>query len=635
MTRQRFIAPFAALLAGVIFIGASISATADEPGPRDDHYPGVIELLVDATDVQRGIFHVQQRIPVREGGVLTLLYPEWIPGNHAPSGPIDKLAGLRIHVAGRPLAWKRDRRDMYAFHVDVPPGAAALDVAFQFISPTDPAQGRIVTSPDLMNLQWNTVVLYPSGYAASQIRVAPRVMLPEGWGYATALQDREQDGSPQAFAAVSLATLVDSPLFAGRHYRRFELAPGADVPVSLHAFGDSPENLEMPPVALEAHRELVHQSFAIFQSWPFERYDFLLCLSDEIGDIGLEHRQSSENCETTDYLTAWSESAGGHALLSHEFVHAWNGKYRRGAGLATAGYEVPVEGDTLWVYEGLTEYLGVVLAARSGLLGRQHALDALARTAATYQLRAGRVWRPLVDTTYAPITVRRRPQAWRNWQRGEDYYSEGLLIWLEVDVRIRRLSRGQRSLDDFIAAFFGDGTPDAAVSPYTLEDIVATLNDVQPYDWENLLQERVYSTTDDAPIGGITEGGYRLAFHETPSEYSQLMDKYHENTNLIHSLGLSVKDDNRVSNVIWGGPAFDAGLTLGSTLIAVNGKVFTKQAIATAIRASHDGTPVELTVQTGNRVRTLLIENAAGPRYPALERNPDQPDLLGTIIAPR
>ena len=443
-----------------------IAAAAEIATPKDVPFRGTMKLQVDATDNVRHIFQVHETIPVATPGPVTLLYPRWIPGNHAPTGRIDEVAGLEIRAGGARLTWSRDPADVFAIRVAVPAGAAALDLDFQIVTPTDGDQGRVVMTPDMLNLQWNAVALYPAGFYARQIMVEPSLKLPEGWQFATALETASSNGGLSTFKPVNFDTLVDSPLLAGRNFRRLDLDPGGPVRVSLNVVADRADELEVKPEQLQAHRDLVRQAYKLYGAHHYDHYDFLLSLSDTMGGIGLEHHRSSENGTAPNYFTEWDKNADTRDLLPHEYTHSWNGKFRRPADLWTPNFNVPMRDSLLWVYEGQTQYWGFVLAARAGLLTKQQALDAIAATAAAYDNRKGREWRPLQDTTNDPIVAMRRPLPWRSWQRAEDYYSEGELVWLDADTLIREMSKGKKSLDDFAHAFFGAN--DGSYEPVTV-----------------------------------------------------------------------------------------------------------------------------------------------------------------------
>jgi len=605
------------------------------PDARDVPYPGTIKLHVDASDTRQAILRVRETIPVAGPGPLTLLYPEWLPGKHAPRGAIGKLAGLTITANGRTLEWKRDPVEVYAFHIDVPAGVAEITAEFQFVSPTASNQGRIVVTPEMLNLQWEQVALYPAGHFTRQIIVEPTVRLPDGWKFGVALDVARQSGAETTFTPTPFETLVDSPMFAGRYFRQVDLDPGGRSPVRLNMVADRPELLEAKPEQIAAHRKLVREADRLYGSRHFDRYDFLLAITDRLGGIGLEHHRSSENGVDPEYFTEWEKMAPQRDLLPHEYTHSWNGKFRRGADSWTPDYRTPMRNSLLWVYEGQTQYWGYVLAARSGLLSKQDALDAFAMIAATYDTRAGRTWKPLIDTTNDPVTIARRPEPWRSWQRGEDYYSEGLLIWLDADSLIRERTGGKKSLDDFARGFFGGDDGVWTVKTYTFEDVVAALNAVTPYDWASFLKARV-EQTGPAPLDGVTRGGYRLVYADTPSAYQKADDTNREATDLTYSLGVTLDKDADLTAVQWDSPAFKAGLRVSDRVVAVNGEAYKSDRLKDAVTATKTNRkPIELLIKSGDRYRTFAVPYYDGLRYPKLERVAGTPARLDAILAPR
>jgi predicted metalloprotease with PDZ domain len=580
------------------------------PAPRDRPYPGTIHLAVDATDTNHAVFAVHETIPVSVPGPMVLLYPEWIPGHHSPAGPIYELAGLVVHAGGRELPWTRDRVDVYAFHVDVPPGAGTVEADFQWVTPVSTRVGRITMTAEMFDLQWSSAVLYPAGHFSRDITVEASLRAPEGWSIATALERASTSGGAITFKPVTLNTLVDSPVYGGRHVKRYDLDPGASVPVGLDVFGDRADQVEASAEALAAHRALVREAYALFGSHHYDHYDFLLSVSDRQGGIGLEHHQSSEDGTGASYFTGWK------------------GAYRRPADLWTPNFDVPMGDSLLWVYEGQTQYWGQVLAARSGLWTRQQALDSLAETAATYATRTGREWRSVEDTTNDPTIAHRRPLSWRSWQRSEDYYSEGQLLWLDADTLIRERSNGKTSLDDFARAFFGVDDGSYLTRTYTFEDVVAALNQVLPYDWAAFLRDRL-AVSPGPPLDGLSRGGYRLVYTETPGSFGRRND-------LTYSIGLTYADGGTVTGVLWDSPAFKAGLTSDARLVGVNGATFSGDALDAAITAAKGTTaPIELTVSSGGRVSTVDVDYHDGLRYPHLERVASTPARLDDILAPR
>ena len=622
---------------GMPDVGAGNASSIHIPVAQDVAYPGSITLKVDLTDLDRRVLGVHESIPVKPGP-LTLLYPEWLPGNHAPRGPIDGLAGLIISSGGHPIEWVRDPVNVYAFHLEVPAGATRLDLEFEFASPLVRDQGRMVMTPDMVGLQWDTVVLYPAGFYVNRMPVSAAVTLPEGWEFATALDVETRHATTVRFAPTTLEMLVDSPLLAGRFFKSLDLDPGAKVPVHLNVFGDSAELLEVRPQQLQAHRNLVHEAYALLGPPHFDRYEFLLALSDYFGDIGLEHHRSSENRRPPNYFIDWERVGAERGLLPHEFSHSWNGKFRRPAGLATPDFNTPMRNSLLWVYEGLTNYFGSVLSVRSGLWTEDFGRQSWASLAANMDRdRAGRSWRALEDTTEQPIITARRPLSWLSWQRTEDYYTEGELLWLDIDTRIRELTRERRSLDDFAHAFLGVGGAGLGPVTYTFADVVRALKRVAPFDWEKYLTEHLYGHGPGAPLDGLARGGWKLTFTDTPTEYVRSLEDQHKTYDFTYSLGFTVSAvTGQLTEVRWGGPAYEVGLTMGTALIAVNGREYRPERLKAAIQeAQLSKQPVELLVRNLDRYKTVRIGYFEGLKYPQLQRIDKTPDRLAAILKPR
>ncbi|QXQ06442.1 peptidase M61 [Sphingosinicellaceae bacterium] len=603
------------------------------PVAADTPYPGVIRLDVDARDTTRRIVHVRETLPVA-AGPLVLLYPEWVAGAHSPINTVDHLAGLVISVGGKRLEWRRDAVETHAFHVDVPAGVASLDIRFDLLTPTDAKQGRITIVDDIAHLQWQSLVLYPAGYFARDIEVGATLTLPAGWQAATALDVARAAAATTEFKRTDLETLGDSPVMAGRYVRRIVLDTGPR-PVRLDLLAESPEQLAATEAQLAPHAALVVQADRLFGgARHFDHYDILVGLSDTLGRIGREHHRSTEIVLRPDYFTGWDRTAAGRSTIAHEYVHSWNGKFRRGADSWTADFNTPIRNSLLWVYEGQTTYWGNVLAARSGLTTAAEARDVLAMTAAAYADPPGRSWKTLADTTNDPQVALRRPQPWASYQRSEDYYGEGSLVWLDADTLIRERSGGAKSLDDFAKAFFGGDDGVWLTKTYRFEDVVAGLNAVLPYDWATFLKTRL-ETHDAAPLDGLARGGYRLAWSSTQSDYAKGADAVAKRTDLTWSLGFVVDTkDATLSAVQWDGPAFKSGLTVGTQLIAVDGQPYTAELLVAAIRASAGrGPPVALIVKSGGHLGTVAVDWHGGLRYPRLERIPGTPARLDAIFA--
>lgn len=585
------------------------------PAPQDIPYPGVMTLKVDASDTKRGIFAVEQTIPVANAGAVTLLFPAWLPGNHAPRGQIEKIVGIKFFADKKPIAWTRDSLDVFAFHLNVPQGTKSIIAKFQFASATETDQGRVVMTPQMLNLQPNTVSLYPAGYHVRQIPVDMSVTYPDGWKQAGALRVKSRSGSTVNYERTDYDTLVDSPIFAGRHHRADILSPT----VTANWFADEAKDLVAKPDQIAKHAKLVAEAKVAFGMEHFDHYDFLTALTDEMSSIGLEHHRSSENGVNPGYFLEWDKGPGRRNLLPHEYAHSWAGKYRRPAGMATPDFRTPMQNNLLWAYEGIDQFYGYVLGARSGLFTKQQTLDALANIAAALDNRKGREWRPMEDTTHDPIISARRPKGWVSMQRSEDYYNEGLMIWLDVDSVIRAQSGGTKSIDDFAKIFYG-GTPgDYRVKPFAFDDIVAALNQTVPYDWAPFLRKRTLETSTELGKNGLTNNGYRLIYTDKQSDYLKSVED--TNLDLSYSLGLSINKDAKVTSVMWDSPAFQNGITTGTQVIAVGDRTYSKDALKEAITASK-GTkaPVRLILKKGDYFQTLDIAYQDGLRYPALEK---------------
>lgn len=634
-------------LAALLVSGQALAQKAPQsaplPGPeapaiaalRDIAYPGNVQLEVDATDLGRRIFWIRQSVPVTRPGQLTLQYAEWIMGNHAPRGPIYNYSGLVIRANGKQLQWTRDPVDVYAFHVDVPANVKSVDVEAQFLSPVESAQGPIMMTPEMLRLNWYIAALYPAGYYARRINFDVTVKLPEGWDYATALETASRNGNVVRFKTASWETVIDSPLIAGKYMRKYDLDPGGRSRVTLNAMGDEPGMADAPPQAIEALRRLVVQADKLYGARHYDTYDFLLSISDRLATAGIEHQRSSDNGVGSGYFRAWDTGFISKDLLAHEYNHSWNGKYRRPLDLWTPSFNSPMRNSLLWVYEGQTQYYGNVLAARAGFVTRQQALDLIANNAAMYDRRTGRNWRPLADTTLDPIIAARRSLPWQNWQRSEDYYSEGQLIWTDADTLIRERSGNKRSLDDFARLFFGMNDGDWGQLTYTRKDLVAALSRVEPYDWEEFFRQRVDLVTPKAPLDGIERGGYRLVYGDKPNDLWREQEARSRGANLLYSIGVSVDSSGKILLVQWDSPAFKAGLSTALTITGVNGEAYSADRLRDAVARTANGIPVELLFRVGDAFRTIRLDYSGGHRYPRLERIPGRPAYLDDILAAR
>lgn len=588
-----------------------------------------IVLNVDATDAARNIVHTKLTIPVRPGP-FTLFYPKWIPGEHTPTGPIDDLVGLKLSAGGKLIAWRRDDVEMFAFHCDIPAGVTALDVLFDDVS-----QPETTASAKLARIKWNRLLVYPEGLSSDAVTVKVSLRLPAGWQFASALPIVSENKSELQFKVVSLTELVDSPAIIGANFRKVPLT-STGMMHEIDIMADTTSALEMKPETLSGLKNLVQEAYALFGARHYRSYRFLLTLSDHGGSEGLEHHESSEDGVGEKVFTEELELLDFADLMGHEYAHSWNGKYRRPAGLATPDFEQPMKGELLWVYEGLTEYLGRVLPARSGLWTAEDFREAMAAVAAEFENQSGRQWRPLVDTAVAVQLTYPSPRAWMNYRRRVDYYDEGSLIWLEADVLIRTRSNGKLSLDDFCRRFHGGQDTGPMVKPYTFDDVVNTLNEVTPYDWRSFLNARINAINPHAPIAGITNGGWKVVFTDKPNTQIRVADHSRKSVDLSYSLGVLVKEDGTLMDVNPDLEAFKAGLAPGMKILSVNGRTWSTDVLHEAIASAKNNTaPIEVIVENGSFNETYKLNYHGGERYPHLERDTTKPDVIGEVIKSR
>ena len=604
------------------------------PAAQDIPYPGTIALDIDATDVVRGIYRVTQTIPVKPGtSDLVLLYPQWLPGNHAPSNNAALLNDVRFFAGTRALTWKRDPVDVYAFHVAVPAGVREVTAKFVHTSPLQASEGRITMTREMLNLQWEKMSLYPAGHYVRRIRVKPTVKAPDGWTVYTALDGHAARGASHTWATTDYETLVDSPIFAGKYAQRTDLGKG----VWMDAIADKPELLAIQPQHMQTYRNLVDESLALFGARHFDHYDFLLAMTDRMGGIGLEHHRSSENQYEPKAWVEWDKFDWDHNVIPHEFVHSWNGKYRRPADLWTPDYRTPMQDSLLWVYEGQTQFWGYVLAARSGVQSKDTVLAMFANAVANYsEGQPGRAWRSVEDTTNDPIINRRRPLPYSSLTRSEDYYTEGALTWLEADQVIRQGTGGARSMDDFARAFFGMRDGDWGELTYDFGEVVRTLNAVYPHDWATFLTTRIRTANQPAPTRGVEMGGYRLVWKDKPNAYEEGRMANGKYTSLFYSLGINVDGDGKVTATRWDSPAFDAGIVTGTQIVAVDDVAFSPDELKDAIaRAKDRKEPIRLIVKRGEAFRTVPVDWHGGLRWPWLEKAGGGEGGLDRLLAPR
>jgi predicted metalloprotease with PDZ domain len=618
---SRVLRPFLSLF---VFVLAPLTGLAAEAGRP-------IELSVDATEASRKLLHARLVIPVAPGPV-TLYYPKWIPGEHAPTGPITELSGLTFRAAGKNVSWQRDDEDLYAFHCKIPEGADTLEVTLDYLAPSnkDAFTSGISMTERLMILNWNQVLLYSKGRPVREQTIRASLTLPKGWKLGTPLPIEATRGATTEFKPVSLETLVDSPVLCGQHFKEVPLGPKEGPPHFMILACDSAGGLELDD-KLKGHFErLIDEAGHLFGARHYRSYRFLVTLSDSFRPDGIEHHECSDNRLAERFLRDESSRKQWEMwLLPHEYVHSWNGKYRRPEGLATPDFQQPMKTKMLWVYEGLTQYLGFVLAARSRLYSEEYSRENFANIADWARNQRGRKWRPLQDTTTAAPHLYGARQEWASRRRGVDFYDEGAILWLDVDTLIREKSDGKKSLDDFCRAFFGgkDGPPE--VRPYSFDELIKALNDVAPYDWKAFFEKRVAST-GEPPLDGLTRGGWKVVHRDTPGEVWKAREAEDKTINLTSSIGLLLKEDGQIIDVIPESPADRAGIGPGMKLLGVNDRRWTSERLKEAVGDKER--KLVLLLENHEYFKTATLDYSGGEKYPHLERIKDKPDVLDEIL---
>jgi len=620
------------LCAFILFVSLAGFSQANPKHPSE----AATTVVVDATHAPQKILHSRLQIPVTSGE-LTLVYPEWIPGEHGPTGPIVDMTGLEFFANGQRITWRRDLKDMFTFHLTVPPGVTTLEARLDLVLPAPPegfSSGASATER-MDVVSWNQLVLYKPERPTDHINFSASLKLPDGWHYGTALPVENENNGQINFKTVSLTELVDSPVITGRHFRHIPLTPEGPIQHFIEIASDSDAALQMPPETVDEYKHLIAETGALYGARHYRDYHFLLSLSDHVAHFGLEHHESSDDRVGERTMIDDDDRWLAAGLLPHEMTHSWNGKYRRPAGLATPDYQQPMEGDLLWVYEGLTQYLGYILTARSGLWTKQQFLDEAAETAAALDHIPGRSWRPLQDTADAAQILYNALPEFGNWRRGVDFYPEGFLIWLDVDTAIRQKTNGQKSMNDFCHIFHGGQNTPPMVKPYNFDEVVNTLNQVVPNDWRKFLRDRLDTYGPGAPLGGITNGGWKLVYDENPSELTKVLERARQVVDARFSIGLALNDKGEIHDVIMNSVAWNAGIAPGMVLVAVNGRKFTPDILREALKAGKGNGPnLDLLVLNGDFYKSHALNYHDGEKYAHLVRDESKPDILSDIIKP-
>ena len=598
----------------------------------------IITLHVDATQAPQNIIHTRMSIPVSPGP-LKLLYPKWIPGEHAPDGPVVDLTGLKLSANGQSISWRRDLLDMFAFHVNIPAGVKTLEASFDYVEPTVTSgfTAGASTTEKLAVISWNQNLLYPAGHPAQDLTYRAFLQLPAGWKFGTALPVAKRDGDAVEFKPVSLNRLVDSPVISGQYFRVVDVTPpGEPIHHEIDIAADSEAALDMSPALQQKYTNLVAEAGKLFGARHYRDYHFLLTLSNHVSHFGLEHHESDDSRVSEYSLVNPQQRELMAFLLPHEFVHSWNGKFRRPKDLSPPYYEAPQKTDMLWVYEGLTEYLGDLLTTRSGLWTPEQYRQTLAAIAAALGPgRPGRTWRPLQDTTDAAQILYFAPGEWANWRRSVDFYDEGVLLWLEVNMIIHQQTHGKKSLDDFCRLFYGGPNEGPQLKTYTFQELVDALNQIAPYSWADFFQKRLDSKSPQAPLGGIESSGWKVVYTDVESPMLKASEQVHDSMDAAYSLGLLLKDDGLIGHSIMTMPAYKAGIAPGMKLVAVNGRSFTPEVLRAALKAGmKNSQPLRLLVLNNDYYKAYDVNYHGGEKYPHLVRESGQPDLLDQILKP-
>jgi predicted metalloprotease with PDZ domain len=633
MRRLRLPVSGACLLLACLCIAQPAAAESNENALAYATQSNPETLTLDARNVSRGLMTVTMQIPVKPGP-FTFVYPKWTPGEHGPTGPIADVSQIKVSADGKPVEWHRDRVDMYAFHVDVPPGVQALDVRFTVLvnSPGD----RMSTA-SLAIVNWNRVLFYQADTNSHEVYFKPSIILPDGWGYGTALPDPRQGGQRVDFGEVPLNVLVDSPLDCGRYYKHIELWREGAAYQMLDVFADKPQDLDIPDKVIAQYKRMAPEAFALYGSRHWEDYHSLLVLSDQTPFNGIEHHQSSDNRAPDDFMTNPKEQVLGGDLLTHELSHSWNGKYRRPRDLTTLNFQIPMQTDLLWVYEGMNQYLGDLLSFRTGIRNPGSYPEYLASIYALMATEPGRNSEPLVDTTTAAPYLYQVQGSYPSLRRtANDFYIEGELLWLDVDSIIRDKTRGKKSLDTFLHLYSAPAVTGPITKTYTRADIEGLLNEVVPYDWHGFFQQRVYEVAPQPPTGELAGTGWRLVYTSKPNGFMEASDELQHTTDLWYSYGIRLNKDDTVTDVREGSPAWSAGMAPGMKIMAVDGQAYTDDVLKyVSEQAVHSTAPTAFLVQQDGWYRTLEVGYHGGPSYPHLVRLPGRTDMLAKITAPR
>lgn len=634
--RSQFLACSVLGVASVVVPARGVAAAGDP----------VVMITIDATEIGRNLVKSVSTIQVKPGP-LELRYCIWTPGNHNPSGPIENVINLLVQDCnGQRLHWDRDPTQVDRITLTVPEGCATVDVKLDYIASQPGPNSRSSDTygrADLGVLNFNTVLLYPAHLDTQEVSVQPLLFIPRGWKAACALPFKTQDTSMgeavMFLARPALPEIIDSPVIMGVHLSSTELERPEGVPKHVvHVVAPEPKHAEVPQFLVPQLEAMVRETVAIFGSFPRQSYRFLIACADGLG-FGLEHSESTLIGFGKDGISSAVRDdlrAGGGKLLviPHEYFHVWCGKLRAPEGLVTGDFTTPARTELLWVYEGLTAYYDTVLGARAGMINTEEFRQEILDLCVAMQMRTGRQWRSVEDTARAARFLRPRGVSWYEHRRGQDYYTEAALFWLEADAIIRSASAGQKSLDDFCRSFFAvKAGPVGAVATYNRADVVAALKELEAgTDWDALIRERLerpVASLDLAPL--LKKVGYEIEWADSPTDLQKKQHASDDTINLRTSLGVRVAKDGTITEIVPGSPMDRAGARFTSKIVGVNGWVFSAERLREAVRESRERPSLELLTTFDDKFETLRLDYDQGPRVPRLKRIEGVPDVLEAV----
>jgi len=552
------------------------------------------------------------------------------------------MIGLEIKAQGERLVWSRNPLDMNAIRVRVPRGSDHLDVTIESGLSTEGggSTSAPASSEHLAVVKWNEFLLLPQGIDADTLSAVATIIVPVGWSIASALDSKPLATGGYEFETTSVAHLVDSPVQLGRYSRRINLRgaePNPSLQHSISIMADSSAAIVIPDGFEKAYSSLVAEAGTLFGSRPYRHYIWLLTLSHVFSERdGLEHHESSDNRDRADALTEPACCEGLAELLAHEYVHSWNGKYRRPYGLLSPDYQKAMDGSLLWVYEGMTAFWSNVLSARAGLITTEHYREMLAQAAAAFDTETSARWRPMADTAVAAQLLYRSTRAWESRRRSTDFYDASVFLWLDVNAEMQARSKGHVTIDDFARRFYGGSSGSPQLKPYAEQDIYDALSAETSNDWRAFIHRHLNSTGSEVLLAALERTGWRLTYSRDENAWVEYLQKDNKSTLRQWSIGVNLDKDARITDVIDGRAAARAGASPGMTIVGVNGERYSVEVLDAAIaEAQTTHNSIALLVESNDFFRTLSVAYYDGPRFPHLLRIDGSPDTLLPLLEPR